>query len=121
MPFDAISASDSPEKTDALEARLKFDSLDSAEQTLRVIHEIYLQALEKSERDRARQCRDVLLKGKRRALMISRNKKVNASKRAEKSEIAQWFTVWLQTPTIFWDWLALRKASPDFRSRFVKE
>jgi hypothetical protein len=56
--------------------------------------------------------------GKRRAEMISRNQKVEASKRAEKVEIASWFRIWLETPDAFFDWLDVRKQSPDFKSRF---
>ncbi len=39
--------------------------------------------------------------------------------RREQAEIAQWFSVWLQTPDLFTDWLTLRKASPEFRNLFV--
>jgi Ni/Co efflux regulator RcnB len=50
--------------------------------------------------------------------MISRNHKVEPHKRAEKVEIADWFRIWLETPDAFFDWLDVRKQSPDFRSRF---
>jgi hypothetical protein len=33
-------------------------------------------------------------------------------------ELAQWITIWLQNPQIFSDWLALRRATPDFRAQF---
>ena len=33
-------------------------------------------------------------------------------------EVAQWLTIWLQTPQIFPEWLALRRNTPDFRTRF---
>jgi len=33
-------------------------------------------------------------------------------------EVAQWLTVWLQNPTIFAEWLDLRRATPDFQARF---
>ena len=33
-------------------------------------------------------------------------------------EVAQWLTVWLQTPQIFQEWLSLRRATRDFRERF---
>ncbi|HEY3579968.1 MAG TPA: hypothetical protein VGK82_05470, partial [Pyrinomonadaceae bacterium] len=33
-------------------------------------------------------------------------------------EVAHWLTVWLQNPTIFVDWLALRRESAEFRERF---
>ena len=56
--------------------------------------------------------------GKRRAEMISRNQKVEAPKRAEKEEIANWFRIWLENPDAFFDWLDLRKQSPEFQSKF---
>jgi hypothetical protein len=34
-------------------------------------------------------------------------------------EVAQWLNIWLQNPPIFNDWLALRRATPDFRERFL--
>jgi hypothetical protein len=50
--------------------------------------------------------------------MISRNRKVDAAKRAEKEEVRQWFHVWLDDPAAFFDWLELRKQAPDFQQRF---
>ena len=62
--------------------------------------------------------RETALKGKRRAEMIAKNAKVSPEKRAEKQEIAEWFTIWLQTPEIFESWVSLRQKSPDFLQRF---
>ena len=36
-------------------------------------------------------------------------------------EVAQWLTVWLQTPEAFEGWLALRKRSKDFKEKFGDE
>jgi hypothetical protein len=33
-------------------------------------------------------------------------------------EFAQWLTIWLQNPKIFSEWLALRRATPEFQQRF---
>jgi len=43
---------------------------------------------------------------------------VEAPKRAEKVEIANWFRIWLETPDAFFDWLDVRKQSPEFREKF---
>jgi hypothetical protein len=53
--------------------------------------------------------------------MISRNHKVEPQKRAEKEEIAGWFRIWLETPDVFFDWLDVRKQSPEFRAKFPSE
>ena len=34
------------------------------------------------------------------------------------AEVTQWLTVWLQNPQIFPEWLALRRNTDEFRSRF---
>jgi hypothetical protein len=53
--------------------------------------------------------------------MIARNHKVEPQKRAEKEEIANWFRIWLETPDVFFDWLDVRKQSPEFRAKFPPE
>lgn len=57
-------------------------------------------------------------KGKLRAQSIAANARVQAAKRQEKQEIANWFRIWLETPELFADWLELRKTSEDFRRLF---
>jgi hypothetical protein len=43
---------------------------------------------------------------------------VEAPKREEKKEIAEWFRIWLETPDAFFDWLEVRKASAEFSEKF---
>ena len=73
---------------------------------------------EQSEHAAVERVLNVARLGKRRAEMIARNHKVEPHKRAEKVEIADWFRIWLETPDAFFDWLDLRKKSPEFRDRF---
>jgi hypothetical protein len=42
-----------------------------------------------------------------------------AGNRILSQEVAQWLSVWLQTPQIFPEWLALRRNTPDFREQFL--
>ncbi len=35
-------------------------------------------------------------------------------------EVAQWLTIWLQNPQIFGEWLALRRATAEFKDRFER-
>ncbi|HEX7774333.1 MAG TPA: hypothetical protein VF435_18050, partial [Pyrinomonadaceae bacterium] len=41
-----------------------------------------------------------------------------APNRELAQEVAQWLTIWLQTPRIFSEWLSLRRSTADFQSRF---
>ena len=53
-----------------------------------------------------------------RGRSLATNPRVQERKRQEKREIANWFQVWLETPDLFADWLALRKSSEGFRTVF---
>src|SRR5260370_5015132 len=46
---------------------------------------------------------------------------LNQTQRDEQAEVAQWLAVWLQSPSLFDDWLDLRRRSPDFRKKFSME
>jgi NADH dehydrogenase/NADH:ubiquinone oxidoreductase subunit G len=100
---------------------LRFSDFDQAANSIRRLENLRKQLTRKRDEDGLRRVRETALKGKRRAQMIAANKSVAERKRAEKEEIAQWFTVWLQTPEIFDDWVALRRNSPDFRKQFEAE
>jgi hypothetical protein len=97
---------------------LHFKTLEDAEVSIMRLDELMRKFRAQSEHAAVERVLAVARLGKRRAEMISRNQKVEASKRAEKVEIASWFRIWLETPDAFFDWLDVRKQSPDFKSRF---
>jgi hypothetical protein len=100
---------------------VKFSNFDEAAATIRRLENLRKQFARSGDREGMRRVMAAALKGKQRALMISRNAKVIERKREEKVEMAEWFTVWLNQPEIFEDWLALRRRSKEFRERFEKE
>jgi hypothetical protein len=100
---------------------LKFADFAQAANSIRNLENLRRQLARKKDETGIRRVREVGLKGKQRAQMIARNPKVDEAKRAEKAEIADWFTLWLQTPEIFQDWLDLRLRSKDFHQRFEKQ
>lgn len=97
---------------------LHFSTLEDAEVCLIRLDELLRKFEVEGERAAAERVREVGRLGRRRAAMIAKNPKVDARKRAEKQEITEWFTLWLQTPDIFFNWLELRKRSPEFQQRF---
>jgi hypothetical protein len=100
---------------------LKFSTFEEAAQSIRRLDNLRKQFRRKGDKGGLRRVQETVLKGKQRAQMIARNPSVNERKREEKAEMAEWFTVWLNQPEIFEDWLALRLASKDFRARFLEE
>lgn len=98
---------------------LHFATLDEAEMCLVRLDELLRKFQAEGESAAAERVLEVARLGRRRAEMIARNPKVDAQKRAEKEEVMQWFRVWLDTPGAFFDWLELRKQSPEFQQRFA--
>jgi hypothetical protein len=99
---------------------LHFATLEDAEMCMVRLDELLRKFQGEGEQAAAERVLEVARLGRRRAEMIARNHKVDPEKRAEKEEIMQWFKVWLETPDAFFDWLEVRKASPDFQRRFAK-
>jgi hypothetical protein len=97
---------------------LHFKTLEDAEVSIMRLDELMRKFQAHGERAAVERVLDVARLGKRRAEMIARNAKVEPPKRAEKNEIANWFRIWLETPDLFFDWLDVRKQSPEFRAQF---
>jgi hypothetical protein len=90
-------------------------SLSDAEESLHKIDELYRKFQRLGDRTGMRFARQTAERAKRNAASLSRSARLTELKRAEQEEIAQWFTIWLQTPDLFAQWLELRKASPGFK------
>jgi len=97
---------------------LHFKTLTDAEVSIMRLDELMRKFRAHVENAAVERVLNVARLGKRRAEMIARNHKVDAQKRTEKEEIAGWFRIWLETPDAFFDWLEVRKQSPEFRAKF---
>ncbi len=103
---------------DELADLLHFSNLAEAEMCLVRLDELFRKFQLQHERRGEERVREVARLGRRRAEMIARNHKVDPQKRAEKQEVARWFGIWLETPDAFFDWLEVRKQSPEFQQTF---
>lgn len=97
---------------------LKFSDFKQALTSIRNLENLRKKFQAENDKEGLRLVRDTAQKGKQRAQMISRNEKVEQQNRAEKAEIAEWFTLWLQSPEIFENWVTLRQNSMDFKEKF---
>ena len=100
---------------------LHFKTLEDAEVSIMRLDELARKFRAHGEPAAAERVLNIARLGKRRAEMIARNHKVEPFKRAEKEEIANWFRIWLETPEVFFDWLDVRKQSPEFQAKFPPE
>jgi hypothetical protein len=56
--------------------------------------------------------------GRNEALELAENEKLDALDRLRNAEIAEWLTLWMQSPEMFEAWVVLRRASADFKNKF---
>ena len=101
-----------------LKGILEFHDLARTEMSLQRLDEIFREYSGMGDRQGIKFVRALVKKGRLRARALATSPRVQASKRQEKQEIAYWFQVWLETPDLFADWLALRKSSDEFRKLF---
>jgi hypothetical protein len=117
LKLDAVRRAESP--YDAMFRNiLKFSDFKQTLGSLRQLENLRKKFVAEDDREGLRLMREIALKGKNRASMISKNERVAPEKRAEKQEIVEWFTIWLQNPEVFESWVTLRQNSPDFKKRF---
>ncbi len=97
---------------------LKFSDFEQAAASIKRLDNLRKEFERRKDNEGLRRVFETVLKGKNRAQMIARNPKVDERKRAEKAEIAEWFSVWLRQPEVFETWRELRLRSAEFRTRF---
>ncbi|MDX2044630.1 MAG: hypothetical protein SF097_25695 [Acidobacteriota bacterium] len=118
--FDQIFRMDSPtEKYEQIFRRLNgCGSLNEAEMTLRRVDELYGQFQQAGDKTGMRFARQAAMRLKQQTTELSQSPKLSELRRIELGEIAQWATIWLQTPGVFAQWLELRKASAVYKTLF---
>ena len=100
---------------------LKFSDFKQTLISIRRLENLRKKFLSENDKEGLRLVRETALRGKGRATMIAGNEKVEEKKREEKREIAEWFTLWLQSPDMFESWIALRQKSADFKNKFPEQ
>jgi len=98
-----------------LDGILSFKTLAEAESTLKRLEDLRQRFRAEIDKKGVEYCRHIGVLGRRRAELIARNRRVSASKRLVKQEVALWFRIWLETPELFADWLFLRKRTLEFQ------
>jgi hypothetical protein len=117
MELDVLRRTESP--YDAMFRNiLKFSDFKQTLISIRRLENLRKKFASENDKEGVRLVRETALKGKRRARMIAGNSKIDKQKRAEKAEIAEWFTLWMQSPEVFENWVLLRQNSKDFKEKF---
>jgi hypothetical protein len=101
-----------------LREAVQFRDLVTAEASIRKLDALYREYAAAQDVRGATLTRRLAVKAKSRAESLGANPRVSEWKRREKTEIASWFRVWLESPDLFADWIELRKKSQEFQERF---
>lgn len=92
-----------------LRGQVRIHDLDSSEASLIEMASQYENAKSAGDDERAADCRRAVLHSKRRLAFLLGRPNLSELKRAEKSELQEWFRVWLETPSLFESWVDLRR------------
>jgi hypothetical protein len=98
---------------------LKLADFDEALVTIRSLENLRKKLSSENDKEGLRLLRENALHGKKSALEMFSDPRRDEATREKNAEIAEWLTIWLQSPEIFENWVLLRQASADFRHKFV--
>ena len=112
-------ASDRPYDA-AFENLLNTVDLRSALNSIRQTENLRRKLSTDGDREGLRLLREKVIAEKAGKIAAAKKPGLSSEKRLAASEIAEWLTLWLQSPELFETWIKLRRASPDFVSKFGK-
>ena len=98
---------------------VRLADLDSAESSLKRVENLRRKFVAIGDKEGVRLLREEVLDAKTSVTRVVRDRKADAERKKEAVEIAEWLTIWLQSPEIFESWIKLRKKSVEFKSKFT--
>ena len=97
---------------------IKTDDLDAAARSMKQVENLRKKFVSIGDKDGLRLLRDEVLEVKAELQKMSRSKKADANHRQSIAEIAEWLTIWLQSPELFENWIKLRRNSAEYKLKF---
>ena len=92
--------------------------LKQAEALIKKLEQLRQRAEKTGDRIAAREARTIAVSAREVAELLAKDRKLSQPERDEQAEITEWLKVWIQTPSLFADWLDLRRRSPEFQQKF---
>jgi len=96
---------------------LKLADFDETLVTIRNLENLRKKLASENDKEGLRLLRELVLNGKKRLQEMVADPRREVSW-LKNTEIAEWMTIWLQSPEIFENWIMLRRNSADFKSKF---
>lgn len=98
---------------------IRTDDLDAAARSIKQANNLRAKFLAVGDKDGLRLLREEVLEAKAALQKASRDKKLDAKIRQTSAEIAEWLTIWLQSPELYENWIKLRRGSAEFKRKFL--
>ena len=113
-----VAASEKRPYEAAFTGILQIDDLSGALTSIRELEKLRKKYLSDGDREGLRLVREYAISAKQKAAETSGRLRVDPLVRSLNGEIARWFTIWLQTPEAFENWVVLRQRSSEFIDAF---
>ena len=97
---------------------LNIDDLPEAASSLRRLENLRRKYKADNDKEGLRLVSEKGREGRAEALNRSKDKALSADERARYAEIAEWLTLWMQSPEMFETWIERRLDSYDFARKF---
>lgn len=97
---------------------MNINDLGSALRSIRSLDALRKKFLDAGDKDGIRLVRDSAIRAKELAEESADRSQLDPETRAQNKELATWFSIWLQTPELFEQWIMMRQASAEYRERF---
>ena len=110
-------AADRPHEA-ALLNILETTDLRTTLRSIRQMENLRRKLASENDREGTRLLRQLAIDEKQKKLDAAGRTRIDPVRQAEFLEIAEWLTLWLQSPELFDGWLSLRRRSQDFLSKF---
>lgn len=97
---------------------LDIDDLPGAASSLRRLENLRRKYKVDNDKEGLRLVIEKGRQGRTEALRLASDPKLQPEKRTKYTEIAEWLTLWMQSPEMFETWIDIRLSSADFRNKF---
>ena len=94
-------------------------SLKQAEALIKKLERIRNEAERAADKAAGQRARKLAIDARDNAQSLAKSRMLDQLTRSEQAEIAEWLTVWIQTPKLFTEWLELRRRSEEFQKKFA--
>ena len=102
----------------ALRNVLRISSFRSTLTSIRELENLRQKYKAANDREGLRLVKESAIRGKQAAIDLAQKPAADAVTRMTNGEIAEWLTIWLQSPEVFEHWVDLRQTSSDFIDKF---